>query len=128
MSDVFASPREVVSYLALVIGAVLILRSKVKTDNLRDLKERVDILEKERSEARLEHVENQKAIANLEGQLNTYKEIPLQQIASSLTELSQGNGQILNVLQSSALIASQEKAGTTHRYPTSRSSSSKEII
>ena len=35
-------------YVSLVVGAVLVLMSKVKTDNLNDLKERVEILEKER--------------------------------------------------------------------------------
>lgn len=87
------------------MGAVLTLMSKVKNDNLSDLKERVGILEKEREDARQLHLENQKAIANLDGQLKTYKQIPLKKIADSLDSLSQSNTKILNVLENSAVIA-----------------------
>lgn len=98
----------ITGYLALVVGAVLILKSKIKTDNINDLTERVKILEKEREYAREQHIENQKAISNLEGQLKTYKEIPLQQIANSLSQLFDSNGQILSVLQKSAVIAAED--------------------
>ena len=94
--------------LSLVGGAYLVLKSKVKTDNLNDLKERVEILEREREEARQQHIENQKAIANLEGQLATYKEIPLKSIAKSLDELSVSNEKILDRLEKSAVLASKK--------------------
>lgn len=97
-----------IGYLVGVVGAVTIIFSKVKTDNLNDLKERVDILEKERDEARKQHLENQKAIANLEGQLATYKEIPLKSIAKSLDELSTSNGKILDRLENSAVLATKK--------------------
>ena len=114
----------ITGYVGFVTSAVLILTSKVKTSNLNDLKERVEILEKElvyskqlleteRKEANSRHVDNQKAIANLEGQLTTYKEIPLKSIASSLEKLAENtrmteksNGLILKTLKESALIAS----------------------
>lgn len=105
--DNFSLFRDVTGYLALVGGAYLILKSKVKTDNLKDLKDRVEILEKEREEARKQHLENQKAIANLEGQLSTYKEIPLKQIAASLSELYDSNRKILSTLEHSAVISQQ---------------------
>lgn len=95
----------VLSLVSLGVVGFYVVRSKIKDENLNDLKERVAILEKEREEARIQHIENQKAIANLEGQLNTYKEIPLKQIATSLTELSTSNANILAVLENSALIA-----------------------
>jgi hypothetical protein len=99
-----------ITVVVLFVAALFATRSKVKKDNYNDLKERVDILEKERDEARIQHLENQKAIANLEGQLKTYKEIPLKQIATSLSELSLSNGQILSVLQNSANVAAKDKA------------------
>ena len=99
----------ILSLTAMAVVAFYVVRSKVKDENLNDLKERVAILEKEREEARSQHIENQKAIANLEGQLKTYKEIPLKAIAASLSELSQSNGQILSVLQGSALIAANDR-------------------
>lgn len=96
------------SLVAMAVVAFYVVRSKVKDENLRDLKERVDILEHKLEDAHKQHVENQKAISNLEGQLQTYKEIPLKQIANSLTELSASNGQILAVLQSSAAISAEK--------------------
>lgn len=109
MNDNFSLLRDILGYLALVIGAILILKSKIKTDNLKDLKLRVEILEKEREEAREQHVDNQKAISNLEGQLKTYKEIPLKAIASSLDKLSESNGNILRVLEGSTIIAAKDR-------------------
>lgn len=90
----------VTGYISLVISAILVLTSKVKTDNLNDLKERVDILEKELKYAHDQHNDNQKAIANLEGQLTTYKEIPLKSIANSLAKLSYSNSKLLKVVLS----------------------------
>lgn len=108
--DNFTLIRDVVGYLALVVGAVLILKSKIKTDNLRDLQTRVEILEKEREDARTQHLENQKAISNLEGQLATYKEIPLTSIAKSLEVLpriAESSDKILGRLDRSASIVEQ---------------------
>ena len=110
MNEYFTVARDVAGYLALVVGAVLVLRSRVKTENLKDLKERVEILEKEREYARTQHIENQKAFANLEGQLATYREIPLKSIAHSLNELSIRNGRILKVLEDSSIIAAKDRS------------------
>jgi len=101
-----------IGYLVGVAGAITIIFSRVKTENLSDLKDRVELLEREREEARKQHIENQKAISNLEGQLATYKEIPLKSIAKSLEELAKSNKEtsesntlILNALRKSAIIA-----------------------
>jgi len=98
----------IIGYLVGVAGAITIIFSRVKTENLADLKERVDILEKEREVARQQHIENQKSLANLEGQLATYKEIPLKSIAKSLDELSKSNGKILDRLEKSAVLAQKD--------------------
>ena len=99
----------VTGYISLVISAILILTSRVKTANISDLKERVEILEKELKYAHDQHNDNQKAIANLEGQLTTYKEIPLKSIANSLDKLSYSNSQILETLKGSAIIAAKDR-------------------
>lgn len=94
-----------IGYTVGVIGAALTLASKTKTDNLTDLKQRVEILEKEREYAKQQHLDNQKAIAHLEGQLTTYKDIPLQQIATSLGSLAQYQEKVLMRLDENAQIA-----------------------
>jgi len=88
----------VTGYIIGVAGAITIIFSRTKTENLKDLKERVDILEKDREESRAQLLENQKAIANQEGQLSTYKEIPLKSIATSLEQIAKSNGSILKIL------------------------------
>jgi hypothetical protein len=106
------SPLEIIGYAGYVVGAVIILASKTKSDNLKDLKERVEILEKERDYAKAEHLENQRAIKYLEGQLDTYKEIPLKSIAHSLESLPslvKSNEEILNSIKNSATLLAKEK-------------------
>ncbi len=119
-------------YISLISGAILILASKVKTNNLNDLKERVEILEKEREYAQAKHLENQKAISNLEGQLQTYKEIPLKSIALSLEALPkivESNDQILSTLHGSAVSLSSDTrhaSDAVERVRTDLKSSNKE--
>jgi hypothetical protein len=102
------TPVEIIGYVGYVVGAVIVLTSKTKTDNIKDLLQRVEILEKERDYAKEQHLVNQKAISNLEGQLASYKEIPLKNIAHSLDILTNSNKEILKVLQDSAVIAQAE--------------------
>ena len=92
----------ILSVVAVIGSAYIILGSKVKTENLKDLKDRVELLEKERETSKEQHIENQKAISNLEGQLATYKQIPLVSIADSLKEIGTSNRLILARLDKSA--------------------------
>lgn len=100
---------EIIGYIGYIAGAVVILTSKAKTANLNDLKDRVEILERELQYSKDEtkkyktfadkrHIENQKAISKLEGQVETYKQIPLQSIDASLLTLVGSNEKILNSL------------------------------
>lgn len=51
-------------------------------------KERLDLLEKQ-------HIENAKAIGQLQGEINAYKKIPLDNIAKSIKQIAETNKQIL---------------------------------
>ena len=105
MSESFIST---LGYIGYVAGALTIIFSRIKSENLKDLQQRVDILEAERKQSQEQHLENQKAIANLEGQLNTYKEIPLSKIAVSLESLDKSNAKILKVLDGSEIMSKQK--------------------
>jgi len=107
-----------IGYALGIAGGFVMLFSRVKNENLKDLKERVEILENERELSRNQHMENQKAISNLEGQLSTYKEIPLKSIADSLQTIGQfqkdtarTNNLILKRLDKSAVISDREAHG-----------------
>ena len=99
----------VLGYFTGVLGAITVIFSRTKTENLKDLKDRVDILEKDREESRAQHLENQKAISNLEGQVEAYKAVPLKFIPEALTALIASNNEILKTLKESATKLSTEK-------------------
>lgn len=103
---------QIAGFLGYVAGAIVILTSKTKNDNIKDLSQRVKILEAERIDAREQHVANREAIAGLKGELKTYKEIPLKSIANSLEALPKlvlSNDLILGTLKKSANIAANDK-------------------
>lgn len=54
-------------------------------------KERLDLLEKQ-------HIENVKAIGALQGEINAYKKIPLDNIAKSLKQIAETNKHILQLI------------------------------
>lgn len=108
------------SLVALGVVGYYAARAKVKNENIKDLITRVDILEKERIElkdslnseraaAAEQHLASQKAIAKLEGQVELYKDLQLESIASHLVSLDETNAQILNTLKGSAKIAADDK-------------------
>ena len=104
----------IIGYIVGVVGAITVIFSntrkdneKIKDANIKDLRERVEILEKERIEykqmlvdereqSREQHVQNQKAIAALEKEVAIYKDLQLSSIAET-------NKQILETLRSSAI-------------------------
>ena|SRR3990167_11259947 len=84
---------------------------KLQNDSIEALKTNNEILsaelEKTRENARREHAESMKAIGVLEGRIQSYKEIPLKNIALSLEKISDSNGKILESLTTSATIVKE---------------------
>lgn len=84
-----------VSEVVLAVGlAVIYLKARIPKETIKQqgelitaLQERQILLEKENGKLRDHHIENQKAIADLQGQIKVYKELPLQGIAKSLKAL-----------------------------------------
>ncbi len=81
----------------LVVGAVLAylyVKSRLpketidqQTKLITTLEVRIKTMEMENREQLKKHIENEKAIAALQGQIAVYKELPLQDIAKSLKAL-----------------------------------------
>lgn len=74
-----------------VIVAFVYVRSRIpkqtieqQTQLIAALEGRIKAMEDESKEQLKKHIENEKAIADLQGQIKVYKEIPLQDIAKSL--------------------------------------------
>lgn len=82
------------------LGAIVVAVFKSKTtaatiEQQRELiaaqKERLDLLEKQ-------HIENAQAIGQLQGEVNAYKKIPLENIAKSIKDIATTNSEILKII------------------------------
>ena len=87
----------VIAGIAAVVYAVF-KNSTVKA-TIQSQKELIETLTAQVAELRTAHIENEKAIAKLSGQLEVYKEIPLKVIAESLEKLVDGQESILKSLK-----------------------------
>lgn len=91
-----------ISSVFLIVSSILAIRSQLPKQTIQNQKElietyekRLKALEDQSEQDKKQHIENVKAIADLQGQIKVYKEIPLQQIADSMKELANTNKQIL---------------------------------
>lgn len=97
-------------YVAGVAGAVFYARSKVPNQTIENYKQlaeaqekRISALEAQVKVDRQNHLDNIKAIADLQGQLKTYKELPLREMADAMEKISATEINILAILQKSAM-------------------------
>lgn len=96
----------VISSIFLIISSALAIVSRLPKQTIENQKtlietyeKRLKALEDQKEEDRKQHIENVKAIAELQGQINVYKELPLQQMADSMREIAQTNKKILNIIK-----------------------------
>lgn len=81
----------------IIVGAMLAflyIKSRLPKETIEQqskvisaLEKRIEVMEFENKEQLKKHIENEKAIAALQGQIAVYKELPLQDIAKSLKAL-----------------------------------------
>jgi len=62
-------------------------------------KDLIDTLTAQVKELRQLHIENEKAISKLTGQVEVYKELPLTELAHSMQTMAQAQEQILKILK-----------------------------
>lgn len=73
--------------IAGAIIAAIFIRSRIPKETIAQQGELIKTLTQRQQELLDAHVINEKAISELQGQIKVYKELPLQQIASSLKML-----------------------------------------
>lgn len=90
---------DVIGIIILIAGAFLVVRSQNLKDTIKQqatlietYKDRLDLLEKQ-------HIENAKQIGQLQGEINAYKKIPLDNIANSLKQIAKTNSEILKMVK-----------------------------
>lgn len=85
-------------YVAAAVGAVLYALSRQPKQTIQNYKElaesqekRISALEAQATIDRQNHIDNNKAIADLQGQIKVYKELPLQEMAAAMQDISAVN-------------------------------------
>lgn len=85
-------------YVSFIIGGILYARSKVPSQTIQNYKElaesqekRISALEAQAAIDHQNHIDNIKAIADLQGQIKVYKELPLQEMAAAMQDISAVN-------------------------------------
>lgn len=121
-------PTSIIGYIAFIAGAALAVFSRIPKQTITNYVElstaqekRIDALEKQAKVDRQNHMENIKAIADLQGQIKVYKELPLQEMAKAMQDISEvnkliaaSNQQILKTLESSVIIAADDRSDLLH--------------
>lgn len=110
-------PIAIIGYISLAVGSILALFSRIPKQTITNYEQlsvaqekRIAALEEQSKVDHKNHLENIKAIADLQGQIKVYKELPLQEMAKAI----ESNRQILLSLQSSAIIASEGRSTLLH--------------
>jgi len=121
-------PIAIIGYISLLVGSILALFSRIPKQTITNYEQltaaqekRIAVLEEQSKVDHKNHLENIKAIADLQGQIKVYKELPLREMAKAMQDISDGNKaiaesnrQILISLQSSAMIASEDRSTLLH--------------
>lgn len=121
-------PIAIIGYISLAVGSILALFSRIPKQTITNYEQlsvaqekRIAALEDQSKIDHKNHLENIKAIADLQGQIKVYKELPLQEMAKAMQDISDGNKaiaesnrQILLSLHSSAVIAAGDRSTLLH--------------
>jgi len=120
-------PLSIIGYIVGVGGGIAILFSRIPKQTITNyeqlttaLKGRIEALEEQSKVDHQNHLENIKAIADLQGQIKVYKELPLQAMAKAMQDISdvnkviaQSNEIILKTLKESAITLAKENSEQT---------------
>lgn len=121
-------PISIIGYIVGIGGGVLALISRIPKQTITNYEQlsvaqekRIKALEDQSKVDHKNHLENIKAIADLQGQIKVYKELPLREMAKAMQDISDGNKaiaesnrQILLSLQNSAVIAAGDRSTLLH--------------
>lgn len=99
------------SLAALIGGAYYYSKSKIPSETIENqsklieaLNGRIQILEDLREQDRQSQLENNRQMGILQGQVETYRNLPLTAMAENMTEIAKTNSQILATLKSPPLV------------------------
>ena len=83
-----------------VVGIIFaLLKTGTTKATIQSQKELIETLTTQVNELRNLHIENEKAISELQGQVSVYKELPLNQLSISMAEIAKTQKDILRLLK-----------------------------
>lgn len=83
-----------------VVGIIFaLLKTGTTKATIQSQKELIETLTAQVNELRSLHIENEKAISELQGQVSVYKELPLNQLSTSMAEIAKTQKDILRLLK-----------------------------
>ncbi len=83
-----------------VVGIIFaLLKTGTTKATIQSQKELIETLTAQVNELRNLHIENEKAISELQGQVSVYKELPLNQLSTSMAEIAKTQKDILRLLK-----------------------------
>lgn len=104
--------QDIIFTITLVGGTLIYFRSRIPQENIKNLiiltdtyEKRIKALEEELKENHKLQITNVSAIADLQGQVKVYKELPLQELAEGIKQNNEISNKILDTLNKSAQIA-----------------------
>ena len=83
-----------------VVGIIFaLLKTGTTKATIQSQKELIETLTAQVNELRNLHIENEKAISELQGQVSVYKELPLNQLSTAMAEIAKTQKDILRLLK-----------------------------
>jgi len=83
-----------------VVGIIFaLLKTGTTKATIQSQKELIETLTTQVNELRNLHIENEKAISELQGQVSVYKELPLNKLSISMAEIAKAQKDILRLLK-----------------------------
>jgi len=94
----------VVSGLAAIFWALFknqTTKNVISTQNelIKTLQGQIQAIRDEAADLRNKHIDNEKAISKLQGQVDVYKELPLANLSSAMSELARNQAEILKIIK-----------------------------
>lgn len=87
----------VISGIAGVIFAIF--KDGTTKATIASQKDLIDTLTTQVNQLRALHIDNEKAISELRGQVSVYKELPLSELSNSMRELAKAQSEILKLIK-----------------------------
>ncbi len=114
--------QDVVAGIVLIGGIIVYSRGRIPQQTIKNLtsltdtyEKRIKALEDELKDNHTLQIQNVAAIADLQGQVKVYKELPLQELADGIKKVSDSNEKILKVLQDTSEINAQDRDVLTNQ-------------